>query len=324
MLSSDEFEGRKPGTPGEERTVQYLTGEFQKLGLKPGNTDGTYIQKVPLVGITGTAGQTAGRVGQVARDLQVARRCRGVDQARRRRRQHREFGPRLRRLRRRRARIQLGRLQGRRSQGQDDGRAGQRSAGAGSGGPVEARQPNVQRHRDDLLRPLDLQVRGGGAAGRGRRAHRPRDRAGRVSVRRRAGQPEREVRPGHAGQEHGPREHRGLAVARRGKAAPEDGRAGLRRAEEAGDHARVQAGAARAQGVAGGQELDADDRLTQRARQARGQRPAAQGRVRGLHRALGSLRHRRARRTATRSTTARSTTPRASPRCWRWRARSPR
>jgi Zn-dependent M28 family amino/carboxypeptidase len=52
-LSSDEFEGRAPGTPGEERTVQYLTAEFQKLGLKPGNTDGTYIQKVPLVGITG-------------------------------------------------------------------------------------------------------------------------------------------------------------------------------------------------------------------------------------------------------------------------------
>ena len=53
QLSSDEFEGRAPGTPGEERTVQYLTAEFQKLGLKPGNTDGTYIQKVPLVGITG-------------------------------------------------------------------------------------------------------------------------------------------------------------------------------------------------------------------------------------------------------------------------------
>jgi Zn-dependent M28 family amino/carboxypeptidase len=54
QLSSDEFEGRKPGTPGEEKTVQYLTGEFQKLGLKPGNTDGTYIQRVPLVGITAT------------------------------------------------------------------------------------------------------------------------------------------------------------------------------------------------------------------------------------------------------------------------------
>ena len=53
VLASDEFEGRAPGTPGEDKTVQYLTAEFQKLGLKPGNTDGTYIQKVPLVGITG-------------------------------------------------------------------------------------------------------------------------------------------------------------------------------------------------------------------------------------------------------------------------------
>jgi len=52
-LASDEFEGRAPGTPGEDRTVEYLTAEFKKLGLKPGNTDGTYIQKVPLVGITG-------------------------------------------------------------------------------------------------------------------------------------------------------------------------------------------------------------------------------------------------------------------------------
>ncbi len=53
-LASDEFEGRAPGTPGEEKTVQYLEAEFKKLGLQPGNTDGTYIQKVPLVGITGT------------------------------------------------------------------------------------------------------------------------------------------------------------------------------------------------------------------------------------------------------------------------------
>ncbi len=52
VLSSDEYEGRKPGTKGEELTVQYLETELKKLGLKPGNTDGTYIQKVPLVGIT--------------------------------------------------------------------------------------------------------------------------------------------------------------------------------------------------------------------------------------------------------------------------------
>src|SRR5215470_16500743 len=54
VLSSDKFEGRAPGTMGEELTVSYLVDQFKKVGLKPGNTDGTYIQKVPLVGITPT------------------------------------------------------------------------------------------------------------------------------------------------------------------------------------------------------------------------------------------------------------------------------
>jgi Zn-dependent M28 family amino/carboxypeptidase len=54
VLSSDEFEGRAPGTKGEELTVNYLVDQFKQIGLKPGNTDGTYIQKVPLVGITPT------------------------------------------------------------------------------------------------------------------------------------------------------------------------------------------------------------------------------------------------------------------------------
>ena len=52
MLASDSFQGRLPGTPGEERTVQYLEAQFKALGLEPGNPDGSYIQKVPLVGIT--------------------------------------------------------------------------------------------------------------------------------------------------------------------------------------------------------------------------------------------------------------------------------
>jgi Zn-dependent M28 family amino/carboxypeptidase len=50
VLSSDDFEGRGPGTPGEDKTVAYLTAQFQKLGLKPGNPDGTFVQNVPLVG----------------------------------------------------------------------------------------------------------------------------------------------------------------------------------------------------------------------------------------------------------------------------------
>ena len=52
VLSSDEYEGRAPGTKGEELTVKYLSDQFKKTGLQPGNTDGTYVQKVPLVGIT--------------------------------------------------------------------------------------------------------------------------------------------------------------------------------------------------------------------------------------------------------------------------------
>ena len=51
-LASDEFEGRAPGSRGEDLTVRYLTEQFKQIGLKPGNPDGTYVQKVPLVGIT--------------------------------------------------------------------------------------------------------------------------------------------------------------------------------------------------------------------------------------------------------------------------------
>lgn len=61
-LSSDEYEGRAPGTKGEELTVSYLTDQFKRFGLKPGNPDGTYIQNVPLVGFRSqsTASYTAG------------------------------------------------------------------------------------------------------------------------------------------------------------------------------------------------------------------------------------------------------------------------
>jgi Zn-dependent M28 family amino/carboxypeptidase len=54
VLSSDEYEGRAPGTKGEELSVKYIQDQFKQLNLKPGNPDGTYLQKVPLVGITGT------------------------------------------------------------------------------------------------------------------------------------------------------------------------------------------------------------------------------------------------------------------------------
>ena len=50
-LSSDEFEGRAPGSKGEELSVKYITEQFKSLGLKPGNPNGSYTQEVPLAGI---------------------------------------------------------------------------------------------------------------------------------------------------------------------------------------------------------------------------------------------------------------------------------
>ena len=43
---------------GENRTAAYLESQFKAIGLAPGNPDGTYTQKVPLVGITVTNAPT--------------------------------------------------------------------------------------------------------------------------------------------------------------------------------------------------------------------------------------------------------------------------
>jgi Zn-dependent M28 family amino/carboxypeptidase len=51
VLASDEFEGRAPGTKGEELSVKYITDQFKKIGLNPGNPDGAYTQEVPFAGI---------------------------------------------------------------------------------------------------------------------------------------------------------------------------------------------------------------------------------------------------------------------------------
>ena len=52
LLSSDEFEGRMPGTIGEEKTIALLTERFKAAGLQPGN-NGSWLQEVPLIEITG-------------------------------------------------------------------------------------------------------------------------------------------------------------------------------------------------------------------------------------------------------------------------------
>ena len=52
VLASDEYEGRGPGTHGEDLAIKYIADQFKNIGLTAGNTDGSYFQKVPLVGIT--------------------------------------------------------------------------------------------------------------------------------------------------------------------------------------------------------------------------------------------------------------------------------
>ncbi len=48
-LASDQFQGRAPGTIGEERTIGYLIGRLEALGLEPAGTDGGWTQPVPLL-----------------------------------------------------------------------------------------------------------------------------------------------------------------------------------------------------------------------------------------------------------------------------------
>ena len=52
-LSSAEYEGRGPATPGEQKTVAYLVEQFKAAGLEPGgevvNGQRQWTQRVPLL-----------------------------------------------------------------------------------------------------------------------------------------------------------------------------------------------------------------------------------------------------------------------------------
>lgn len=51
VIGSDEFEGRKPMTDSETKTINYLAGEFKALGLEPA-FDGSYFQSVKEISTT--------------------------------------------------------------------------------------------------------------------------------------------------------------------------------------------------------------------------------------------------------------------------------
>lgn len=50
-LSGDDYGGRKPGTPDETKTIDYIVQRFKAAGLQPGN-HGSWLQDVPLVQLT--------------------------------------------------------------------------------------------------------------------------------------------------------------------------------------------------------------------------------------------------------------------------------
>ncbi|MEP6686209.1 MAG: M28 family peptidase [Verrucomicrobiota bacterium] len=64
VLASDKFEGRLPGSKGEELSVSYISQQFKALGLKPGNPNGRYTQAVPLAGIVSRPSATFSVAGR--------------------------------------------------------------------------------------------------------------------------------------------------------------------------------------------------------------------------------------------------------------------
>lgn len=70
ILASDEFQGRKPFTVGETKSINYLEAQFRQLGLKPGNGN-SYFQEVPMIEIKSVPDRRMifkGQGGQVTAD----------------------------------------------------------------------------------------------------------------------------------------------------------------------------------------------------------------------------------------------------------------
>jgi len=57
VLANDSLMGRKPFTAGETKAIAYISSQFKKEGLEPGN-NGSYFQDVPMVEVTSTPSAT--------------------------------------------------------------------------------------------------------------------------------------------------------------------------------------------------------------------------------------------------------------------------
>src|SRR3954447_17563149 len=63
FLSSDLLEGRGVGTRGGDLAAEYIASQFAVAGAKPAGDNGTYFQRVPLVGVTTQADSTLKAAG---------------------------------------------------------------------------------------------------------------------------------------------------------------------------------------------------------------------------------------------------------------------
>ncbi len=176
-LASDEFEGRGPGSAGERKTVQYLEQQFLELGLQP-VSGGSFRQEVPLVEITAMPSASHLAFERDGRKLDLAL---GDDMVVGTRRVQPAVNVPASDV------VFVGYGIVAPEYGWND-YAGLDMRGktalilVNDPGFATRRSRAVQRQGDDLLRALDLQVRGSGPAGRGGRDHHPRDGAGGLSL----------------------------------------------------------------------------------------------------------------------------------------------
>src|ERR1700678_3361893 len=63
FLASDLLEGRGVGTRGGDLATEYIASQFAVVGAAPAGENGTYFQKVPMVGATTSPSATLAAVG---------------------------------------------------------------------------------------------------------------------------------------------------------------------------------------------------------------------------------------------------------------------
>lgn len=84
VLASDEFEGRGPATAGEEKTIAYLSQQFQAAGLQPGGdlvdgkrqwTQAVPLRKADIVGTPALALDLKGKAQPLTQGREIAIRA---------------------------------------------------------------------------------------------------------------------------------------------------------------------------------------------------------------------------------------------------------